>query len=112
MKLESDNTKGEIGTFKFVADAFGLKIETAVRIFIILIVIVFDPLAVCLVIAYNSMIKKIENQEHSKPEQKIQNIIEKPLDTFKVLYENLHKNFKRGTKAQHNTDLADPNVRN
>jgi hypothetical protein len=110
MKLESDNTKGEIGTFKFVADAFGLKIETAVRIFIILIVIVFDPLAVCLVIAYNSMIKKIENQEESKPEQKIKSIIEKPLDTFKVLYENLHKNFKRGTKSQHNPDLADPSI--
>jgi hypothetical protein len=109
MKLESDNSKGEIGTFKFVAEAFGLKIETAVRIFIILIVIVFDPLAVCLVIAYNSMIKKIENI--SNPKQKIQNITEKPLDTFKVLYENLHKNFKRGTKIQHNADLADPNIK-
>lgn len=112
MKLESDNTKGEIGTFKFVADAFGLKIETAVRIFIILIVIVFDPLAVCLVIAYNSITKKIENQEISKPEQKIQNIIEKPLDTFKKLYENMHRNFKRGTKTQHNPDLADPSLKN
>jgi len=112
MKFESDNTKGEIGTFKFIAEAFGLKIETAVRIFIILIVIVFDPLAVCLVIAYNSMIKKIENQELPKPEQKIKNIIEKPLDTFKVLYENLHKNFKRGTKTKHNPDLADPDIKN
>jgi hypothetical protein len=112
MKLESDNTKGEIGTFKFVADAFGLKIETAVRIFIILIVIVFDPLAVCLVIAYNSMIKRIENQEVPKPEQVVQNIIEKPLDTFKTLYENLHKNFKRGTKSRHNPELADPNIKN
>jgi hypothetical protein len=112
MKLESDNTKGEIGTFKFVADAFGLKIETAVRIFIILIVIVFDPLAVCLVIAYNSIIKKIEDRKEPKSEQKIQNIKEKPLDTFKVLYENLHKNFKRGTKAQHNPNLADPNIKN
>ena len=110
MKLESDNSKGEIGTFKFVAEAFGLKIETAVRIFIILIVIVFDPLAVCLVIAYNSMIKKIENQIVPKPEQKIQTIIQKPLDTFKVLYENLHKNFKRGTKVKHSPDLADPNL--
>ena len=54
--LESDNTKGEIGTFKFVAEAFGVKIETAVRIFIILIVIVFDPLAVALVIAYNRVL--------------------------------------------------------
>lgn len=112
MKLESDNTKGEIGTFKFVADAFGLKIETAVRIFIILIVIVFDPLAVCLVIAYNSMIKKIENQVAPKPEQEIKNLIEKPLNTFKILYENLHKNFKRGTKIKHNPDLADPNIEN
>jgi hypothetical protein len=111
MRLESDNTKGEIGTFKFVADAFGLKIETAVRIFIILIVIVFDPLAVCLVIAYNSIIKKVENQELQKTEQKIKNIIDKPLDTFKVFYENLHKNFKRGTKMQHNPDLADPNIK-
>ena len=56
------------------------------------------------------MIKKIENI--SNPEQKIQNITEKPLDTFKVLYENLHKNFKRGTKTQHNADLADPNIKN
>ena len=110
IKLESDNTKGEIGTFKFVAEAFGMNIETAVRIFIILIVIVFDPLAVCLVIAYNSMIKKTENQEPPKTEQKIQTIIQKPLDTFKALYENLHKNFKRGTKTEHNPDLADPNI--
>ena len=63
IKLESDNTKGEIGTFKFVAEAFGMNIETAVRIFIILIVIVFDPLAVCLVIAYNSISKKQEKIE-------------------------------------------------
>jgi hypothetical protein len=110
MKLESDNTKGEIGTFKFVADAFGLKIETAVRIFIILIVIVFDPLAVCLVIAYNSVIKKIENQGPLNQEQKINNIIQKPIDTFKVLYENMHKNFKRGTRVEHNPNLADPNI--
>jgi hypothetical protein len=112
MKFESDNTKGEIGTFKFVAEAFGLKIETAVRIFILLIVIVFDPLAVCLVIAYNSIIKKIENQDVPIPEGKIKDLIEKPLDTFKILYENLHKNFKRGTKIKHNPDLADPNINN
>jgi hypothetical protein len=108
MKLESDNTKGEIGTFKFVADAFGMKIETAVRIFIILIVIVFDPLAVCLVIAYNSLDKKelkIESKEIVK-EQKIQQIIEKPIEKLKVIY----RDFKRGTKATHNPDLADPNI--
>ncbi|NBW13375.1 MAG: hypothetical protein EBR82_35735 [Caulobacteraceae bacterium] len=108
IQLESDNTKGEIGTFKFVAEAFGMNIETAVKIFIILIVIVFDPLAVCLVIAYNSLNKKeykIETKEIVK-EQKIEQIIEKPIERLKVIY----RDFKRGTKSKHNPDLADPNI--
>ena len=102
MKLESDNTKGEIGTFKFVADAFGLKIETAVRIFIILIVIVFDPLAVCLVIAYNSSNNKQIRLDTK--ERIIEKVIEKPIEKIKVIY----KDFKRGTKIPHNEDLVDP----
>jgi len=104
LKLENDNTKGEIGTFKFVAEAFGLKIETAVRIFIILIVIVFDPLAICLVIAYNSLLK-FKNSTEMK-EQKIEKIIEKPIEKLKIIY----KDFKRGTKSRHNPDLADPSI--
>jgi len=95
IQLESDNTKGEIGTFKFVADAFGLKIEIAVRIFIVLIVIVFDPLAVCLVIAYNSLVKN--NQ--------IQNTL-KPIEIVKTIFQD----FKKGTKRVHNPSLADPNL--
>ena len=108
IRLESDNTKGEIGTFKFVAEAFGIIIETAVRIFIILIVIVFDPLAVCLVIAYNSLTKKEEKIEQKEiiKEQKIEKVIEKPIETLKVIY----RDFKRGTKSRHNPDLADPNI--
>jgi len=108
IKLESDNTKGEIGTFKFVAEAFGVNIETAVRIFIILIVIVFDPLAVCLVIAYNSLTKKQGKTEEKQiiQEQKIEKIIEKPIEKLKVIY----RDFKRGTKSKHNPDLADPNI--
>jgi hypothetical protein len=102
IELESDNTKGEIGTFKFVADAFGLKIETAVRIFIVLIVIVFDPLAVCLVIAYNSLINKANNTEVVIKEK----LIEKPIEKIKHIYHA----YKRGTKYKHNPDLADPNI--
>jgi hypothetical protein len=109
VQLESDNTKGEIGTFKFVADAFGLKIETAVRIFIILIVIVFDPLAVCLVIAYNSLVKNNKTASNSEPiivEKVVEKIVEKPVEIIKTVFEN----FKRGTKKVHNPKLADPNL--
>jgi hypothetical protein len=105
IQLESDNTKGEIGTFKFVADAFGLKIETAVRIFIILIVIVFDPLAVCLVIAYNSLSKSTKILEAKDPII-IEKIVEKPIEKIRTMF----KEYKRGTKKIHNEQFADPNL--
>lgn len=108
MVLESDNSKGEIGTFKFVAEAFGLKIETAVRLFIILIVIVFDPLAVALVIAYNSLLNKEEILEVEKPTERIvERIIEKPVTIFKEVFHQ----YKRGTKKKHNPEVADPNIK-
>jgi len=103
IQLESDNTKGEIGTFKFVADAFGLKIETAVRIFILLIVIVFDPLAVYLIIAYNSLINKQNNTDVIIKEK----LIEKPIEKIKHIYHS----YKRGTKYKHNPEFADPAIK-
>lgn len=101
MILEADNTKGEIGTFKFVAEAFGMKIENAVRLFIVLIVIVFDPLAVALVIAYNSIFNK------DKRSSLVEKIVEKPIK----IIEKLVVPFKRGTKNKHNPDLADPDIK-
>lgn len=47
------NAVHDIGTFKFVAESVGLPLDTVVKIFIICIVAVFDPLAVALVLAYN-----------------------------------------------------------
>ena len=110
MVLEADNTKGEIGTFKFVADAFGMKIENAVRLFIILIVIVFDPLAVALVIAYNSIVSRKGESfiTIEKPVEKIvEKIVEKPITVIKEIYHQ----YKRGTKKNHNPEIADPNIK-
>jgi len=112
MTLEADNTKGEIGTFKFVAEAFNLKIETAVRIFIILIVIVFDPLAVCLVIAYNSLLKEGNaNNLNSSNEKVIEKIVEKVIEKPVEIIKHIYKDYKRGTKRPHNPELADPNIK-
>lgn len=103
MILESDNTKGEIGTFKFIAEAFGLKIEAAVKLFIILIVIVFDPLAVALVIAYNTTISH-KNGKVIILEKQIEKPVEKPIEIIQKIYST----YKRGTKKGHNPNLADP----
>jgi hypothetical protein len=109
MVLEADNTKGEIGTFKFVAEAFNMKIENAVRLFIVLIVIVFDPLAVALVIAYNTITSRKGESVITieKPVEKIvEKIIEKPVTVIKEIYHQ----YKRGTKKKHNPNIADPNL--
>ena len=42
----------EVGGFRFVAEAFGMSLNNVVKFFIFLIVIVFDPLAIALVIAF------------------------------------------------------------
>lgn len=48
----------DIGTFKFIASAFNLELDTAVKLFILCLVFVFDPLAVILLLVYNHLLKK------------------------------------------------------
>lgn len=48
----------QVGGFRFVAETFNIDIKTAVKWFILLIVLVFDPLAIALVLAYNSTRRK------------------------------------------------------
>jgi len=68
----------EVGGFRFVADAFGMSLNSVVKFFIFLIVIVFDPLAIALVIAFNQLVlgdgKKEEEVEIK--EDKTKDIIE------------------------------------
>jgi hypothetical protein len=48
----------DVGTFKFIAKSLNIPLDSAVNYFILMIMIVFDPLAVVLVLAYNIMIQK------------------------------------------------------
>tara|TARA_R110002110_G_scaffold152181_2_gene344873 strand:+ start:257 stop:1426 length:1170 start_codon:yes stop_codon:yes gene_type:complete len=43
----------DIGTFRFVARAFNMEVDTAVKWFTLAIVCVFDPLSICLIIGFN-----------------------------------------------------------
>ena len=43
----------DIGSFRFIANAFNIEVDDAVKWFTIIIVIVFDPLAMILMIGYN-----------------------------------------------------------
>jgi preprotein translocase subunit SecF len=56
IKIKNLDLEKEVGGFRFVAEAFGMELKNVVKFFIFLIVIVFDPLAVALIIAFNGLI--------------------------------------------------------
>jgi hypothetical protein len=58
IKNANINLEREVGGFRFVAEAFGVPLNSVVKFFIFIIVIVFDPLAVALIIAFNGLILK------------------------------------------------------
>jgi hypothetical protein len=60
LKIEESKST-DIGTLKFVSQLFNKNVETIVKWLTIIIVFVFDPLAVCLVLAYNNTLQKKEN---------------------------------------------------
>jgi hypothetical protein len=58
IKIANLDLEKEVGGFRFIAEAFGIELKNVVKFFIFLIVIVFDPLAIALIIAFNGLIGK------------------------------------------------------
>jgi hypothetical protein len=56
----------EVGGFRFVAEAFNVPLNDVVKFFILIIVLVFDPLAVALIIAFNGLIMKRKEEDKSE----------------------------------------------
>jgi hypothetical protein len=56
-------TNGDVGTFVYIAKILGTDLDTVVKWFTLVIVLVFDPLAVALVITVNFLLK---NKEQDK----------------------------------------------
>ena len=104
-KIKNNNieTEREVGGFRFVAEMFGVELKKVVKFFIFLIVIVFDPLAIALIIAFNGMIET--------PYQKRKKILSKMMeddqklglyevygDTKEDIVENIPQNIKDSGK--------------
>lgn len=65
----------DVGTFKFIAKILGIELDKAVNYFVFAIMLVFDPLAVCLILAYNSLIQdKKPKREKEIQEPKIEKV--------------------------------------
>jgi hypothetical protein len=63
IKIANLGLEKEVGGFRFIAEAFGMELKNVVKFFIFLIVIVFDPLAIALIIAFNGLIGKNQKKK-------------------------------------------------
>jgi hypothetical protein len=93
IKTDNIEVEREVGGFRFVADAFGWELNTVVKFFIILIVCVFDPLAIALIIAFNGLISEKRKDDVHETDKTyeiygekpiiVENIFQKPDDSGK-----------------------------
>ena len=70
-KQLEDNSNRELGPLKYLAKSLNISIDKAVNIFLLLIIIVFDPLAISLIIAANFAFMQLNLKQIKKdPELK------------------------------------------
>lgn len=72
--LKSENTATkekivhtDVGTFKFIANSLGIPLDKAVNYFIWSIMAVFDPLAIALILAFNTLVRGKEKRPEPSP---------------------------------------------
>lgn len=75
-ELKNSDVSNEIGPYKFVADLTGLPIGKIVNIVAILIVLVFDPLAIALLIGVNQLTMLETPLYAKKKEEEEEEVIE------------------------------------
>lgn len=64
--VANNEVAGEIGPLRYLSNLTGWGMDKVVNIFILIIVVVFDPLSICLVLAYNFLQKKGQVIEEPK----------------------------------------------
>ena len=78
----------EVGGFRFVAEAFNVPLNDVVKFFILIIVLVFDPLAVALIIAFNGLIMKRKEDEEDTKEYEVYGDKQKQKDALTEMMKN------------------------
>jgi hypothetical protein len=92
IKISNLGLEKEVGGFRFVAEAFGMELKNVVKFFIFLIVIVFDPLAVALIIAFNGLIEDKKKKQREILTEIMEN--DQKLGLYDDLDDLMEKNYE------------------
>ena len=110
IKTTNIDLEKEVGGFRFVAEVFGIELKNVVKFFIFLIVIVFDPLAVALIIAFNGMIGDKKRRQRQLLGEIIENDEKLGLyDNLDDLMEENYKNYEVYGDSGKNSTKEDKN---
>jgi cell division protein FtsL len=117
IKVSNLDLEKEVGGFRFVAEAFGMELKNVVKFFIFLIVIVFDPLAVALIIAFNGLIEDKKKKQREILTEMMENDQKMGLyDNLDYLMKENYKNYevygdngKNSSKNEENEVLVENN---
>jgi hypothetical protein len=85
---EKESKSTDIGTLRFIAETLNIKVEVLVKWLTLIIVLVFDPLAVSLVLAYNNISK---NKKKSVVEEKKE---ENDIITYQKINKDINVKYK------------------
>ena len=102
IKIANLGLEKEVGGFRFIAEAFGMELKNVVKFFIFLIVIVFDPLAIALIIAFNGLIakKKEKITQNTSNLSDLDDLIEKNYQIYGDSGKNSTKEEQRDTLVE------------
>ena len=114
IKIANLDLEKEVGGFRFVAEAFDVELKNVVKFFILLIVIVFDPLAVALIIAFNGLISDKKRKQKEFITEMVEN--DEKLGLYEVygdgLDELMEENYKNYDNSEKIPTLEEENVVN
>jgi hypothetical protein len=104
IKIKNLGLEKEVGGFRFIAEAFGIELKNVVKFFIFLIVIVFDPLAIALIIAFNGLIGKKKEKKYNLSD--LDDLMEKNYQIYGDNGKNSSKESVFGDIVEENPILA------
>jgi cell division protein FtsL len=106
IKISNLDLEKEVGGFRFVAEAFGVELKNVVKFFIFLIVIVFDPLAVALIIAFNGLVSVKNRKEEENLTENVK--LDEPIRQDSELVEKIYQVY--GDSGKNLTIEEEPEV--
>ena len=93
LQMEQVNVNAHAGPILYIAQAFDTTVESAVKYVILLIIFVFDPLAVALIIAGNFLVDQKRKEEKDS--------INAKLDEIKTEVKHIEKEIEEMVVAEH-----------